>query len=124
MLLMHHLMHRKHTFGVIMIVSVRKNLPEILKCTQCIFLTGGIFQETSNAVKASSATVRTYFPAANAAFGPTSSLRIINAGTSSAPLILSLTDAATGARLNSALLSPAFAAGSAQNSVRHKSRRR
>lgn len=75
---------------------------------------GGVFNEISNATSGSSVKVRTYFPAANAAYGPTSYLRVINTATTSTPLILSLIDSVSGALLNSVMLTQAFPAGAAQ----------
>lgn len=75
---------------------------------------GGAYTEISNALSAASARVRTYFPAANAAFGPTSYLRVINTAATSTPLILALLDPVTGVPLNTAMLAQAFPAGAAQ----------
>lgn len=74
----------------------------------------GAFNEISNAVSNASVKVRTYFPAADAANGTTSYLRVINTAATSTPLILSVIDPVSGALQTSVMLAQAFPAGAAQ----------
>jgi len=75
---------------------------------------GGAYNEISNALTGTSVLVPTYVPAAAAAGGYTSYLRVINTGATATPVLVALVDGATGVRGNAASLMAALPAGAAR----------
>lgn len=75
---------------------------------------GGAFNEISGALSGPSVIVRTYVPAADAATGYTSYLRVINTGATATPVSVTLVDAASGALGAAGTLLASLPAGAAQ----------
>jgi len=75
---------------------------------------GGVYNEISNVLTGTSVLVPTYVPAAAAAGGYTSYLRVINTGATATPVLVALVDGATGVRGNAASLMAALPAGAAR----------
>ena len=75
---------------------------------------GGAFDELSGAASGTSVLVRTYVPAADAATGYSSYLRVINTGSAATPVTVALVDAATGMQGTPGTLIPSLPAGAAQ----------
>jgi alpha-tubulin suppressor-like RCC1 family protein len=74
---------------------------------------GGTVTQLSGAQSGSSVDVRTYIPAANAAAGYASMIRIINTGTTATPVTVAVIDGATGAVGNAGQLIASLPAGAA-----------
>jgi alpha-tubulin suppressor-like RCC1 family protein len=74
---------------------------------------GGTVTQLSGAQSGSSADVRTYIPAANAAGGYASFIRVINTGTTATPVTVVVIDGATGAVGTAGQLTASLPAGAA-----------
>jgi len=75
---------------------------------------GGAFNEMSGASSGPSVMVRTYIPAADAASGYTSYLRVINTGATETPVTVGLVDGVSGLLVSTGTLVPSLLAGAAQ----------
>jgi hypothetical protein len=74
---------------------------------------GGTVTQLSGAQRGDSADIRTYIPAANAAGGYASLIRVINTGSAATPVTVAVIDGAAGTVGASAQLTASLAAGAA-----------